>query len=108
MPQDGLHSVTDRLGPRLREEFEQLAKSERKLLRALTKPEIARQFAADPLGALASLKIDVPPVIKQRLKTAAITGDAPDLHHRRSFQLPDGQVLTPTVTIRFTGSSEIG
>src|SRR4051812_27445012 len=83
----GLRSVTDRLGPRLRDEFEQLAKSERKLLRALARPEIAQQFTADPLATLASLKIEVPPIIKQRLKTASATADARDLHRPRSFRL---------------------
>lgn len=108
VPSEGLQTVTDRLGPRLREEFEQLAKSERKLLRALAKPETAQQFAADPLATLASLKIEVPPIVKQRLKAAALAGDAPDLHRTRAFRLPNGQVLTPVVNIRFTGKPEVG
>ncbi len=101
-PDGGLGPVTDQLGPRLREEFEQLQKSERKIIAALAKPETAKQFAADPLATLAALKIDVPPIIKQRLKAASLTGDAPDLHRPRSFRLPNGQVVTSAVNLRFT------
>jgi hypothetical protein len=46
--------VIDRLGPRLRVEFEELQKSERVILAALAKLDAARQFAADPLAALTS------------------------------------------------------
>ncbi|OSC36918.1 hypothetical protein [Mycobacterium decipiens] len=99
--------MIDRLGPRLRAEFEELQKSERKILAALAKPEIARRFAADPQATLAELKIDVPPIIKQRLKSASLTGDAPDLHRPRSFRLPNGQVLTANVNIRFTGAPNV-
>jgi hypothetical protein len=102
-PNTGQSSVLDQLGPRLRAEFEELGKSERVLLAALAKPDTARQFAADPLATLAALKIEVPPIIKQRLKSASLTGDAPDLHQPRSFRLPNGQVVTPNVNIRFTG-----
>lgn len=100
--------VIDRLGPRLRAEFEQLHRSERTILTALAKPEVARQFATDPLGTLTALKIDVPPIIKQRLKAASLTGDAPDLHRPRAFRLPNGQVITANVNVRFTGSPKVG
>ncbi|VBA58474.1 hypothetical protein [Mycobacterium attenuatum] len=104
----GLGQVIDRLGPRLRAEFEQLHKFERTILAALAKPEVARQFATDPLATLAALMIDVPPIIKQRLKAAPLTGDAPDLHRPRAFRLPNGQVITAKVNIRFTGSPKVG
>ncbi len=100
----GLSPVSDRFGPRLRAEFEQLQESERKILAALSNPETAKQFAADPLATFAALKIDVPPIIKQRLKAAPLTGDAPDLHRPRSFRLPNGQVVTAAVNIRFTST----
>jgi len=100
--------VIDRLGPRLRAEFEELQKSERKILAALAKPDMAQRFAADPLATLAALRIEVPPIIKQRLKAAPLTGDAPDLHRPRSFRLPNGQVLTASVNIRFTGALKVG
>lgn len=104
----GLGSVTDRLGPRLRAEFEQLQKSERKILAAVSKPDVARRFAADPLATLAALNIDVPPIIKQRLKSATLTGDAPDLYRPQSFRLPNGDVVTANVNIRFTGAPKAG
>jgi hypothetical protein len=100
--------VIDRLGPRLRAEFEELQKSERRILAALAKPDAAQRFAADPLATLTGLRIEVPPIIKQRLKSASLTGDAPDLHRPRSFRLPNGQVLTAKVNIRFTGTPRVG
>ncbi|BBX72987.1 hypothetical protein H7H78_14630 [Mycobacterium shinjukuense] len=54
-----------------------MAKSERKILAALAKPDAARRFAADPFATLTGLRIEVPPIIKQRLKAASLTGDAP-------------------------------
>jgi hypothetical protein len=107
-PGNGLSPVIDQLGPRLRAEFEELQKSERTILAALAKPDAARQFAADPLATFAALRIQVPPIIKQRLKAAPLTGDAPDLHRPRSFRLPNGQVLTAKVNIRFTGAPKVG
>jgi hypothetical protein len=104
----GLSPVIDRLGPRLRAEFEELQKSERMILAALAKPDAARQFAADPLSTLTALKIEVPPIVKQRLKSASLTGDAPDLYQPRSFRLPNGQVVRANVHIRFTGTPKEG
>jgi hypothetical protein len=97
-------SVIDDMGPRLRAEFTQLQKSEARLLRALSKPETAAAFAADPLGTLTGLRIGVPPIIKSRLKAAPLTGDAPNLQQARAFRLPNGQVVTARVNLRFTGT----
>ncbi len=85
-----------------------MGRSERTILAALAKPETARQFAADPLATLVALKIEVPPIIKQRLKSAPLTGDAPDLQQPRSFRMPNGQVVTANVNIRFTGTPKVG
>jgi hypothetical protein len=103
-PPSGMGEVIDNMGPRLRAEFAQLQKSERRLLRALNNPETAQAFAADPLGTLTGLRIDVPPIIKSRLKAAPITGDAPNLQQARAFRLPNGQVVTARVNLRFTGT----
>jgi hypothetical protein len=46
----------------------------------------------------------VPPIIKSRLKAAPITGDAPNLQQARAFRLPNGQVVTARVNLRFTGT----
>jgi hypothetical protein len=103
-----LGPVIDQMGPRLRAEFEHLQKSESKILRALKQPETAKAFAADPLGTLTGLGVSVPPIIKQRLKAAPLTGDAPDLLQAKAFRLPNGQVVTANVTIRFTGTPKEG
>jgi hypothetical protein len=107
-PGGGLGPVIDQMGPRLRAEFAHLQKSEARLLRALSKPETAQAFAADPLGTFTALRIDVPPIIKQRLKAAPLTGDAPDLQQVRAFRLPNGQVVTANVNLRFTGTPKAG
>ena len=99
--------MIDRLGPRLRAEFEELQKSERVILAALAKPDAARQFAADPLAALTAWKIDVPPIVKQRLKSGPLSSDASELLQPRSFRLPNGQVVTASVNIRFTGTPKV-
>jgi hypothetical protein len=107
-PGTGMGPVIDEMGPRLRAEFAQLQKSEGRLLKALTKPETAQAFAADPLGTLTALRIEVPPIIKQRLKAAPVTGDAPDVQQARAFRLPNGQVVTAKVNLRFTGTPKVG
>lgn len=106
-PGGGIPPVGDQLGPRLRAEFAQLQKSEARLLRALATPETAQGFAADPLGTFTALRIDVPPIIQQRLKAAPVTGDAPNLQQARAFRLPNGQVVTATVNLRFTGAPKV-
>ncbi|HKA04243.1 MAG TPA: hypothetical protein VKD67_07935 [Acidimicrobiales bacterium] len=103
-PGGGIPPVGDQLGPRLRAEFAELQKSEGRLLRALAKPETAQAFVADPLGTFTALRIAVPPIIKQRLKAAPVTGDAPNLQQARAFRLPNGQVVTAKVNVRFTGA----
>jgi hypothetical protein len=105
-PDKGFRSVTDQLGPRLRAEFEQLQKSERKILAALAKPETAARFATDPLTVLKELKIEVPPLIGQRLKSAASNSDFSDLAQPHSFRLPDGQVVTAIVNVRISGAKD--
>ncbi|MDQ1395733.1 MAG: hypothetical protein QOG64_992 [Acidimicrobiaceae bacterium] len=101
-----LGPLVDQMGPRLREEFEQLHKSEAKVLKALSNPETSAAFAADPLATLSGLGIQIPPIIKQRLKTAQLTANPGDLAQSRSFRLPDGQVVTARINIRFTGTPE--
>jgi hypothetical protein len=100
---DGPGKVSGQLGPRLRAEFEQLQKSERNILAALAKPDTAKDFAADPLAVLTALKIDVPPIVRQRLKSAASSTAFSELARPRSFRLPNGQVVTTSVNLRFTG-----
>jgi hypothetical protein len=101
-----LGTVVDQMGPRLRAEFEALQKSEAKILRALRDPSRAQAFAADPLGTLTTIGVAVPPIIKQRLKASAISGDQPTLAAAQGFRMPNGQVVTANVAIRFTGSAK--
>jgi hypothetical protein len=91
-------SVVDQFAPRLREEFARLQKQEARIIAGLEDPEISRHFLEDPVGALDRMKVDVPPILRKRLRAQA----RPDLLFPRQFRLPNGQVVTPQVTVRFT------
>lgn len=91
--------IVDQLGPRLRAEFEELTKSEAKILRGLAAKGTAQEFLHDPAAALRRMKVDVPATMAARLKNPDLLGD---LVAPRSYQLPNGQVVTPRVTVRFT------
>jgi len=98
----------ERMGPHLRAEFEQLARSESKIVKALARPETAQAFASDPVAALEGIGVTVPPIIKQRLNTAASAGAGTSPLAPVAFRMPDGAVITPKVTIRFTKGPKAG
>jgi hypothetical protein len=91
--------ISDQFGPRLQAELEQVARSEAKILKALGNEDLKQLYLADPAAALARMGVSVPPILKQRLK-----GRPPlnDLVSPRSFRLPNGQVVTATVNVKFT------
>lgn len=92
-------SVVEQLGPRLRAEFEAVEKSEAKILKGLAEERIAKEFVHDPAAALRRMKVDVPPIMAARLKNPEPFGA---LVAPRSYQLPNGQVVTARVKVRFT------
>lgn len=91
--------IVEQLGPRLRAEFEALEKSGRKIVKALGDQRTAEEFSRDPAAALRRMKVDVPPLIGARLKQPGLMAG---LVAPRSYQLPNGQVVTARVTVRFT------
>src|SRR5436853_7938902 len=87
-PKPRLDPVTEQFGPRLRAELEQVAKSEAKILRALNDPALSQQYLVDPGGALKKMGVELPPILKQRLK------DRPPINDfvgPRAFRPPAGQ-----------------
>src|SRR4051812_48134821 len=70
-----LDPITDQFGPRLQAELEQVAKSEAKILKALTNRDMSELFLADPAAALRRMGVDLPPILKQRLKDRAPLND---------------------------------
>jgi hypothetical protein len=91
--------ISEQLGPRLRAELEQIEKSEAKILRGLSSKRTAEEFLRDPAAALRRMKVDVPPIMAARLKEPSpLIG----LVAPRRYQLPNGQVVTARVTVRFT------
>jgi hypothetical protein len=91
-------SVIEQLSPRLREDFARLQEQEARILGALADPEIHRHFLEDPAGALDRMGVEVPPILRRRLRAQP----RPDLVSPRRFRLPNGQVVTPEITVRFT------
>jgi hypothetical protein len=98
-PNGRLDPVTDQFGPRLRAELEQVARSEAKILKGLSNKEVSELYLQDPAAALARIGVELPPILKQRLK-----GRPPitDLVSPKAFKLPNGQTVTASVNVRFT------
>lgn len=88
-----------RFAPHLREEFETLRSSEERIVKALADPEVAGRFSADPARALEEIGVTVPPALKARLASARPGAPLPT---ERRFRLPNGQVVTARVKVRFT------
>ena len=91
-------SVIEQFAPRLREDFDRLRQEETRILDGLADPEISRHFLEDPAGALDRMGIEVAPVLRRRLRAQP----RPDLVSPRKFRLPNGQVVTPQINVRFT------
>lgn len=109
VPESTLGPVVAELGPTLRAEFEKLQASEKRLLKALSDPAAAAAFVADPNAAMATFGIDVPPIIKQRLKLAAGNSIGQrNTFDSRVFRLPDGNSVTARVNLHFTGTPKEG
>ena len=93
--------LSERLGPHLRAEFDELVKHERKVLTALKDPKTAEAFLADPGQVLRRLGVPLGPITAKRLKAA----DTPaSLTQRRFFQMPTGDVVSANVRVSFTGA----
>lgn len=99
---DDTRDPVARFAPHLREEFEEVRRSEDEIVRALEDPETAARFAADPVDALEQIGVKVPPVLKARLRAAGPHVPPDD----RRFRLPNGQVVTAHVKVRFTRTKE--
>lgn len=93
--------LSERLGPHLRAEFDELVKHERKVVGALKDAKTAEAFLADPGQVLRRLGVPIGPITAKRLKAA----DAPGpITQRRYFQMPTGDVISANVRIRFTAA----
>jgi len=91
--------IVEQLGPRLRAEFDQIEKSEAKILRGLSNKRSAEEFLRDPAAALRRMKVEVPPIMAARLKDPS---PLTPLVAPRRYQLPNGQIVTARVRVRFT------
>ena len=98
-----LGPVAEQLGPRLRKELELVAQSEAAIMKGLADKEVSQQFLVDPAGALRRIGVELPPILSKRLKMRTAL---PDLMGPQAFRLPDGQVVTANVNVRFTARKE--
>src|SRR5437867_10077366 len=94
-----LGPIVKQFGPKLQEEFDELAKHETRILQLLADPELHTRFLEDPIAVLEGHGIPVGATLRRRLKRLT-SGDqpAPPL-----INLPNGQVLKPKLRIRITG-----
>ncbi len=92
-----------RMSKDLKSEMDGLVKHERTIVERLKEPEMAKLFAENPLRALNAMNIPIPPLLKKKIKEFP---GASALLNPRSFRLPNGQLITPKVNIRFTERKE--
>ena len=83
----------------LQQELKVIRKYEDKVLEALKDEDNAELFAKDPGSLLRKLKIPMSGAFRERLR-----GDVSlaALKKKHCFELPNGQVVTPNIRIRFT------
>ena len=81
--------------------IEELAKHEKRILGELKKPEATAEFLKDPRKVLRRLKIPIPAAVAHRLRLA----NANRVEHvtAQPVVLPNGQTITPQVTVHITG-----
>jgi len=94
-----LGPLVQQFGPTLQAEFDELAKHETRMMQLLSDPALHARFLQDPVGTLESHGVPVGPTIRLRLKRL-LSGAPPE---PPVINLPNGQVLTPKITIRITG-----
>ena len=97
--------IVQKLQPVVMKEILSLRRYERRVLSRLNKDEdLAKLFLVDPGAALAKMDVPVPPTIRKRLKPEA---GLREILRPKKFRLPNGQVITPRVRIRFTGRRRV-
>lgn len=81
--------------------IEELAKHERRILAEVAKGDVAEEFLADPAKVLRRLKIPIPAAVAHRLRLP--TANRVEDVTAQPVLLPNGQVITPKVTVHITG-----
>lgn len=103
-PRTHRDEVLSRLAPAVRKEMEELFQHENRILKALRDPVQAERFKRDPARVLASLGIELGPILRRRLSrmSAAAVAQA----EQQEFRLPNGKTIRPKVKIRFTAGKD--
>ena len=96
--------MVKRLPPELRKELENLAQYEGRILDGLKDPELSKLFVVDPAAALSRMKLTLSPLLRKRLRPNPAALE--EVLRARGFRTTSGQVVSPRVRIRFTGSRE--
>jgi hypothetical protein len=92
------------MDPAVRKELDGLKQHESRILAGLKDPETARLFVTDPRAALVKMKVPLSPLMRAQLKGAQ---PPQELLQPKGYRLPNGQVVVPTVTIRFTKQEDV-
>jgi len=101
MPEiDGINDIRKKLPAALLKEFDELKKYDAQVTKALQEPAMARLFFLDPGAALKKIGVPLSPQMAGLLEKNKVKDDR---LRAKQYLFPDGQVVTPRLTVRFTG-----
>lgn len=86
-------------------EMKALKKYESKILKALQDEKMAKLYFLDPEKALKKMGIEVSPKLEKMLEKVKLPEESFNI---KTFVLPNGQVVTPRFTVRFTSKGDKG
>lgn len=96
-------AIFNRMSPAVKKEMYSLKKRDNEITKKLKDPKISAQFLENPVAALEAMNVAVSPQLKRRLNGNRALRES---LQPRSVRLPNGQIITPTLNIRFTSSQE--
>jgi hypothetical protein len=92
-----------KMSPQIQKEMDLLKKQEDKILKGLKDEEMQRLFIKNPFEALSKMNVEVPSIIKGRLKQM---NDLSEIFSDKEYVLSNGQTITPKIKINFTKMKE--
>ena len=92
--------IRNKLPVSLQKEFDDLKKYDAQVMKALQDPKMARLFYLDPGAALKKIGVPLSPGMAEVLEKNKSNAGAT---RAKQYLFPGGDVVTPKVTVRFTG-----
>ncbi|MEN6328776.1 MAG: hypothetical protein ABFC91_00605 [Methanobacteriaceae archaeon] len=84
-------------------EMKVLKKYESEILKALKDEKMAKIYFLDPKKALEKMGIEISPKLEKMLEKVRLPEESLNI---KTFILPNGQVVTPRFTVRFTSQGD--